>query len=74
LYQTRFGTPAFSTAFTIGSASLAVRASGFSQSTILPALAAAMAMSAWRSLGVQISMASISFRLISACQSLSIAS
>jgi hypothetical protein len=38
--------------------------SGFSQSTILPASAAAMAISAWL-LGVQMSMASMSSRSIS---------
>ena len=65
------GTPAFSTASTIVSPSAAVRASGFSQSTILPALAAAMAISAWRSLGTQMSMASMSLRSTSLRQSVS---
>jgi hypothetical protein len=45
LYQTVFGTPVVSTAFTIAAASFAVRPSGFSHITILPAFAAAMAMS-----------------------------
>ena len=49
------GTPAFSTAATIFSPSLVVRASGFSQSTILPAFAAAMAISMCRSFGTQMS-------------------
>ena len=46
-------------------------ASGFSQRIILPALAAAVAISAWVLLGVQISMTSMSLRSISLRQSVS---
>ena len=65
------GTFAFSMAATIFSPSFVVRASGFSQSTILPAFAAAMAISMWRSLGTQMSTASMSSRAISFFQSVS---
>ena len=65
------GTPAFSTAATIFSPSAAVRASGFSVSTILPALAAATAISMWRSFGTQMSTASMSLRATSFFQSVS---
>jgi hypothetical protein len=52
-----FGTSAFSTAATIFSASGGVhRPSGFSHITILPAFAAAMAISAWVSFGLAMSM------------------
>jgi len=47
-----FRTPAASTAWTMPSVSAALRLSGFSQLTILPALAAAMAISAWVLLGL----------------------
>ena len=66
-----FGTLAFSTAATIFLPSAVLRAIGFSVSTILPALAAAMAISMWRSFGTQMSTASISFRAISFFQSAS---
>src|ERR1039457_7580027 len=46
-----FGTPAFFTASTMRSDSAALRPRGFSQSTIFPASAAAMAISACVSLG-----------------------
>ena len=46
-------------------------ASGFSQNTCLPALAAAMAISAWLSLGVQMSIASMSLRSTNRRQSVS---
>ena len=60
-----------STASVIVFASAPVRPSGFSQSTILPALAAAMAISAWVSLGLAISIRSISFRATRTRQSVS---
>ena len=50
-------------------ASAPVRASGFSQITCLPALSAAMAISAWLSLGVTMSTTSMSSRLTTAAQS-----
>ena len=53
-------TRAFFTAAYIASASFTVMASGFSQRTCLPAFAAAMAISAWVSLAVLMSMMSIS--------------
>jgi hypothetical protein len=52
-------------------ASAALRASGFSHRIILPAAAAAMAISRWRSFGVQMSMASMSGRAMSLRQSVS---
>src|SRR5271169_5136029 len=52
-------TPAASTAFTMVSDSAALRPSGFSHITILPARAAVMAISAWVSLGLAISMRSM---------------
>ena len=55
-------TPAFFTAASICSASLTVFASGFSQNTTLPALAAAIAISAWLSPGVAMSTMSMSLR------------
>ena len=61
----------FSTASTIVWASSWVRASGFSHKIILPASAAAMAISACRSLGVQISTASMSSRAMRAFPSVS---
>ena len=51
--------PAFAAASRIAAAFLASIASGFSQKTCLPALHAAMAISLWRSFGVQMSTASI---------------
>src|SRR3982750_3417031 len=51
-------TPAFSTASTIAFDSAAVRPSGFSHMTILPAFAAAIAISAWVSFGLAISIRS----------------
>ena len=65
-------TPAFSTAATISSASLTFIASGFSQTTILPALAAAMTRSWCSTLGTQTSITSMSGRAISFFQSSSI--
>ena len=67
-----FGTPAASTAATIASASAALRPSGFSHITILPAFAAAMAISGWVSLGLAMSMRSMSLRSTSVRQSVSI--
>lgn len=52
--------PAFSAAAFMASAFAASMASGFSHSTCLPARKAAIATSEWRSLGVQMSTASIS--------------
>ena len=66
-----FGTLAFSTASTIFKPSGPFMASGFSHKIIFPAWAAAMAISAWELFGVQISMASISFRAMSLRQSVS---
>ena len=66
-----FGTPAFSTAATIASASFAVRPSGFSHITILPAFAAAIAISWCVSLGLAMSMTSMSFRATRSRQSVS---
>src|SRR5438876_10489306 len=67
-----FGTFAFSTAATIFSPSGPVIDSGFSQRIILPALAAAVAISAWVLLGVQISIRSMSLRSMSLRQSVSV--
>ena len=50
--------------------SAAVRASGFSQMMCLPAWAAAIAISAWLSLGVTMSIRSMSGRATTARQSL----
>ncbi len=66
-----FGTPAFSTASTIFRPSAAFMASGFSHRIILPCCAAAMAISACRLFGTQMSMASMSFRAMSFRQSAS---
>ena len=55
-----FGTPAASTARTISSPSAAFMASGFSQIIILPALAAAIAISLCAKFGTQMSIRSIS--------------
>jgi hypothetical protein len=71
LYQTRFGTPARSTAATIASPSAALMASGFSQSVILPAAAAASAISQCRWFGTQMSTKSMSARSIRRIQSVS---
>src|ERR1039458_8038288 len=71
VYQAMLGTPAASTALTIPADSAALRPSGFSQLTILPALAAAMAISAWVLLGLTISMRSISGDSTTLCQSVS---
>jgi hypothetical protein len=72
LYQTLFATPALSTAATIACPSAAVRASGFSHITILPARAAATAISACVSLGLAMSITSMSLRSTSFRQSVSI--
>ena len=64
-------TPAFSTASTIFNPSGPFMASGFSQRIILPAAAAAKAISAWVLFGVQMSMTSMSLRSISLRQSVS---
>ena len=64
-------TPAPSTADTIACASAAVRPSGFSQVTIFPARAAAMAISAWVSFGLAMSTRSMSLRSTTARQSVS---
>ena len=61
-------------AATICSASATVFAKGFSQITCLPALSAAIAISACESPGVQISMMSISERVNNFFQSVSIPS
>jgi len=66
------GTLAFSMAFTMTSACFEFIASGFSQRIILPALAAAMACSAWRLLGVAMSITSMSSRAMSFFQSVSV--
>ena len=66
-----FGTPAFSTASTISWPCSRFIASGFSQRIILPASAAAMAISACVLLGVQMSIASMSLRSTSFRQSVS---
>ena len=66
-----FATPADSTALHISSPSAVSIARGFSQRIILPAFAAAMAISLCRLLGVQMSMASMSSRSMSAFQSVS---
>ncbi len=66
------GTPAFSTASTIFWPSTRFIDSGFSHRTILPAAAAAIAISACVLLGVQMSIASISLRSTSFRQSVSI--
>ncbi len=62
---------AFSAAAAIASASATLLASGFSQRTCLPASSASIAISAWVSPGVQMSIRSMSGRLITACQSVS---
>jgi hypothetical protein len=71
LYQTIFGTPAFSTASTMAFDSAPFRPSGFSQRIALPAWAAAMATSAWVSLGLAMSITSMSLRSTSFRQSVS---
>ena len=71
MYQTVFGTFADSTAATISSASAAFRPSGFSHITILPARAAAIAISRCVSFGLAMSMTSMSLRSISVRQSVS---
>ena len=58
-------------ASTIARASGTVLASGFSQSTCLPAASAAMVMSAWLEPGVQMSTSCTSSRLITSSQSVS---
>ena len=67
-------TPAFSTAASIFSASRRVLASGFSQSTALPARAAAIAISAWLSPGVLTSTRWMSFRATTSRQSVAVSS
>ena len=64
-------TPALSTAATISSASAAFIASGFSQTTILPASAAAITMSWCSTLGTHTSIRSMSGRAIIRRQSVS---
>jgi hypothetical protein len=66
-----FGTFAFSTASTILTPSGPFMERGFSQRIILPAAAAARAISAWVLLGVQMSMTSMSLRSMSLRQSVS---
>ena len=66
-----FGTLAASTALTISRPSSAFMASGFSQRIALPALAAAIAISLWLLLGVQISTTSMSLRSMTFRQSVS---
>src|ERR1700683_3491333 len=66
-----FGVFACSTAATIFSDSAALRPNGFSHITILPASAAAMAISAWVSFGLAMSIRSIYFRAASLRQSVS---
>jgi hypothetical protein len=66
-----FGTLAFSMAFTMPSASLEFSARGFSQRIILPAFAAAMAISACRLFGTAMSTTSMSLRAMSFFQSVS---
>ena len=61
-------------ALTMARASATLRASGFSQSTILPAAAAAMAASACRWFGSAMSTASMSLRSIAARQSVAVSS
>ena len=68
----RVGTPAFSTASTISWPSAVSIDSGFSQRIILPASAAAIAISWCKLFGAQMSIASISLRSISLRQSVSI--
>jgi hypothetical protein len=63
-----FTTPAFFTAASISPASRTLRASGFSQRMALPARAAAMAISAWVSLAVLMSMISIVGSETTSCQ------
>src|SRR5271156_1365032 len=70
LNQTLFGV--FCTALVILSASSIDEASGFSQSTIFPASAAATAIVECSALGTAISTASISFLAMIFCQSVSI--
>jgi hypothetical protein len=64
--------PAASAAATIRSASATELASGFSQSTCLPASSAAIAISAWVSPGVQMSTTWTSSRSITRRQSVSV--
>src|SRR5260370_12380244 len=66
-----FGTRAVSTACTMALDSGALRPSGFSHITILPAFAAAIAISAWVSLGLAMSIRSISGDATTLRQSLS---
>ena len=66
-----FGTFAFSTAFTIVSACAPFIASGFSHRIILPAAAAAIAISACVLFGLAMSIRSMSLRAISFFQSVS---
>ena len=66
-----FGTPASSTARVMASASAAFMASGFSQATHLPFRAAAIAISAWESLGLPMSTSWTSSRSTTRRQSVS---
>ena len=67
-------TPAFSTAASIRSASFTLFASGFSHNTVLPAWAAAMAISVWLSPGVETSTTSMSGRVTTSRQSADVSS
>jgi len=67
LWQSIWTTPASCTAFSIVSASGTVLASGFSQKTTFFAAAAARAISAWLSPGVQMSTTSMSLRSTTCC-------
>ncbi len=67
-------TPALFTAASIFSASFSVLASGFSQKTTLPALAASIAISAWLSPGVAMSTMSMSLRVTTSRQSVAASS
>ena len=66
-----FGTWAFSTAFTIFQALRPIHGQRLLAQNHFPALAAAIAISAWELFGVHISIASMSFRAMSLCQSVS---
>ena len=65
-------TPAFSTAATISAPSAAFMASGFSHRIILPAAAAAIAISLCMLFGVQMSTTSMSLRASNFFQSVSV--
>ena len=69
-----WATPARFTASSMARASAGSLARGFSQSTALPASAAAMAISAWESPGVHTSTTSTSSRATVSRQSVDVAS